>query len=89
MRKRALFVGELFSEIGYDVQLTSCRCPPTTGEAWKKISGGDEFLWMGSTAAESAWAVRRPWTTTPFSFGLKLNGDKANCDGTESVWQRK
>ena len=142
-----------------DVPMTFCWCPPTTGEAWKKISGGDDFFWMGSTEAESAWAdiearhrvrltrgfwmgkypvtqlqwravtgrtpsyfkgenrpvenvswedcqefVRqlndvchvsaalpteaqwefacRAGTTTPFSFGSTLNGDKANCDGT-------
>ena len=39
-----------------DVPMTFCWCPPTTGEAWKKISGGDDFFWMGSTAAESVWA---------------------------------
>ena len=140
-------------------KMTFCWCPATTSEAWKKISGGQDFFWMGSAESENGrydneprhpvkltqgcwmgkypvtqrqWASvmgtnpsefaggdRRPvkrvswddcqefirkvnaagtaavalpteaqWeyacragTTTPFSFGSALNGDRANCDG--------
>ena len=35
------------------VPMTFCWCPATTGEAWKKISGGDDFFWMGSPESEA------------------------------------
>ena len=35
------------------VPMTFCWCPATTSEAWKKISGGNDFFWMGSENVES------------------------------------
>ena len=140
------------------VPMTFCWCPATTSEAWKKISGGDDFFWMGSPESEADrrdgearhrvrltrgfWmgkypVMQRQWegvmgetpsyfkgedrpvesvswnacqafverinaagrvrvslpteaqwehacragTTTPYSFGSALNGDRANCNG--------
>ena len=34
------------------VPMAFCWCPATTSEAWKKISGGDDFFWMGSPLSE-------------------------------------
>lgn len=34
------------------VPMAFCWCPATTSEAWKKISGGDDFFWMGSPGSE-------------------------------------
>ena len=34
------------------VPMTFCWCPATTSEDWKKISGGDDFFWMGSPEDE-------------------------------------
>ena len=34
------------------VLMTFCWCPATTSEAWKKITGGDDFYWMGSPESE-------------------------------------
>ena len=142
------------------VPMTFCWCPATSSGAWMKLSGGDDFFWMGSPASEDGreydeirhrvtltkgfWMGRhevsqRQWesvmgsnpsffkgqnrpveqvsyddcqafirkinigrcemfslpteaqweyacragTTTPFNFGSILNGDRANCDGTE------
>ena len=33
-------------------EMTFCWCPATTSEAWKKISGGEDFFWMGSPDSE-------------------------------------
>lgn len=31
-----------------NVPMSFCWCPATTSEAWKRISGGEDFFWMGS-----------------------------------------
>ena len=35
------------------VPMTFCWCPATTSEAWNRISGGDDFFWMGSPESEA------------------------------------
>lgn len=35
------------------VPMTFCWCPATTSEVWKRISGGEDFFWMGSPESES------------------------------------
>ena len=39
-------------EIAPGVPMDFCWCPATTSEAWRKISGGDDFFWMGSPESE-------------------------------------
>ena len=39
-------------EIAPGVPMDFCWCPATTSEAWRKISGGDDFFWMVSLESE-------------------------------------
>jgi formylglycine-generating enzyme required for sulfatase activity len=39
-------------ELPGGVELVLCWCPATTSAAWKAISGGEDFFWMGSPEGE-------------------------------------
>lgn len=59
--------------------MTFCWCPATTSEDWKRISGGDDFFWMGSPESEKGRHVNetqhRVRLTKGFWFGkLSVTG---------------
>jgi len=49
-----------------DVPLVFCWCPATTSEAWKRISGGEDYFWMGS----EVWELGRSSDETKHSVKL-------------------
>ena len=52
------------------VPMIFCWCPATTSNAWKAISGGDDFFWMGSPEIESNQGGRQTQHRVKLTMGF-------------------